>query len=101
MLIRRIRHTLEMSMEERRSGRLILSPPLSERAYSVGVQTLRLTPDRDWLNPGERIVPDEETTEYEIAVDSERHLNGRANCLYDGLREAGVEVVLGDSVRYE
>jgi hypothetical protein len=101
MLDRHPVHKLEMSMNENRTGRLTLRPPLSEQAYDIGAKVLLLTPDRDWLNPNQRISSGDRTaTDYIIAVDSDRHLNGRANRLFDGLVETGVKVELGETVRH-
>ncbi|HET7059927.1 MAG TPA: hypothetical protein VFH99_01250 [Candidatus Saccharimonadales bacterium] len=94
------KHTLGISMEENRVGRLILRPPLDEQAYDLGAQVLRLTPDLDWLNPDERVDSDEDATIYRLVVDSERHLNGRANCLFDGLQKASVIVEPDETVRW-
>lgn len=99
MLDRHPVHRLEMFMNDDHTGRLTARPPLSEKAYDIGVKVLHLRPYLDWLNPDEKATPDRQVTEFNIAVDSQRHLSNRANCLFDGLLEAGVQVELGETVR--
>lgn len=97
MFERGVTHTIHMSVGEE-YGHLFVKPPLSEKEYDIAIRALHLT--RTYRDYEQSLTSDGEATEFKILVDSERHLNGRANRLFDGLSEAKINAELDESVTY-